>query len=190
MKTYTLEQLNSARIKSLENAEQLLKDAELCFLNKRWSTSFFLSQISGEEVGKYLLVINTIVQIKTDQKINWERFNKRFTSHSEKQQLASQIEDLLLGQSLPENVLKYFENIKVQSKQLDKLKQLSLYCDFLSDFCIAPSDVITEKTANDALHWAKGRYQLFYENENEFLKTGITDKLDKESYKDFMNKMD
>jgi AbiV family abortive infection protein len=67
-RTFTTEQLEQARTKALANAERLVSDAALLLKNKRWPAALYFCQIAGEEIGKYLMVLSALVQIKSGYK--------------------------------------------------------------------------------------------------------------------------
>ena len=64
------------RTECWDNANNLLKDAEILLKRKRYSSSFFLSYTALEEFGKYLFVCDYINGIVSD-----DEFKKSFSDH-------------------------------------------------------------------------------------------------------------
>ena len=189
MRKLTLEQIESARKKAIQNAAELLEDARLLFKNERWPRVLFLSQIAGEEIGKHILLSSLTVHALAGDKINWKRAWKRLTSHREKLEMITYMEDVFLEQPFPDDIKEYFNGLKKESQLLESFKQKSLYCDITEKIPHCPSEIITKKFAEDALKWAEGRYGLFSKIENELSEAGVTKKITKEDIAQFRKKM-
>lgn len=161
MKPLSLDQLKIARQKALTNARELVEEAKLLFEKEHWARALFLSQIAGEEIGKYILLSSTAVNLIAGDEIQWSKFWKRLTSHREKQTMITYIEDILLDQPFSDDLSHYFKELEKQVNDMEVFKQKSLYCDFTLDFPHSPSDVVTKEIAENALKWSNGRLELF-----------------------------
>jgi AbiV family abortive infection protein len=188
MKPLSIEQLKIARRKSLQNAGELINDAEILFKSKSWARTLFISQIAGEEIGKYLILTSAFVSLVAGDNVNWKKFWQRITSHQEKLQMATYLEDILLGQDFPKKLVEYFEKLKEETKNLERFKQYALYCDFTTESPCCPSDLISKDIALNALKWAKGRYKLFAKIESELKRHSIPNKISKEGIQAFRKK--
>ena len=188
MKPLSVEQIRISRLKSIRNADELINDAEILFKKGRWARTLFLCQIAGEEIGKYLLLSSTFVQVIAGDHIDWKRFWERITSHREKLELVTYMEDIFLEHSFPDKMKDYFAEIKQQVKDLERFKQKALYCDFTGDVPHCPSDVIPKDIAVNALKWTKGRLKMFSDIERELQKYKVPDKISKESIEGFRKK--
>lgn len=83
LRELSLEQLAHGRLEALQNAIDLIEDAECLLKQGRWARSAFLSNIAIEELGKYLMIMGAIGNLIAGQ-IDWRKFWKRFVSHREK----------------------------------------------------------------------------------------------------------
>jgi len=187
MKHLTLEQLKVVADKTLENAKELIEEAEILLDNKRYSRVLFLSQIAGEEIGKYLLLKSTMVSLATEQIINWKLFWKQYKSHKEKLKYVTYFEDVLLEQiSKNKSIKEYYGELKSQVFMLDEHKQKSLYSDFTEEIAHKPKDVVTKQMATDSLKWARGRFGLFSELYRKTRENKTIDKITKKDFLDFI----
>jgi AbiV family abortive infection protein len=189
MKPLSIDQLKVDRSKALKNAGELIKDSDFLFKKGSWARTLFLSQIAGEEIGKHVLLSSLFIQVIAGDHINWKRAWARITSHREKLELATYMEeDIFLEQPFPDKLEAYFEQIKHQVKELERFKQKALYCDFTEEIPHCPSDIISKEIALNALKWVKGRYKLFSGIEKELQKFKVCDKITKESIKIYRKK--
>ena len=82
-KQLTQDQLNQARLKALQNAKELLRDAKLLFICKRWPRVVFLCRTAEEEMGKYWFLVGaTIISIAGE--IDWKGFWRSYKNHKDK----------------------------------------------------------------------------------------------------------
>jgi len=57
------EQLRQAARNAVNNARDLLRDAEILVKHKRWPRSIFLTQIASEEIGKHVMLVSALVKL-------------------------------------------------------------------------------------------------------------------------------
>lgn len=126
-----------------------------------------------------------MISVIAGDKINWRRFWKRFTSHEEKFKTATHLEDMFLDHTFPDNLKDYFGELKAQVQDLERGKQKSLYCNFTENIPYVPSEIFGENMATNALKWAKSRVNLFSWVEDEYKKSGILEKISKQSIENF-----
>jgi len=60
----TLEQSVLVGVKSYQNADDLLKDAEVLFANKRWARTLYLCCIADEEIDKACLSMAAALRVR------------------------------------------------------------------------------------------------------------------------------
>lgn len=96
MQQLSIDQIKKSRVKALQNAGELIHDAEILFKEERWPRVLFLCQISGEEIGKYIMLSSIFVKKISEVEINWKRVWQRLNSHTEKYELATYMEDIFL----------------------------------------------------------------------------------------------
>lgn len=177
MKKLTIEQLKVARIKALENAQDLICEVQLLYDNRRWPRVVFLCQIAGEELGKHFELTAAVLEMIADGNLNWRKFWKRITSHHDKLKLITHMEDILLYQPFPEN---YFDQLNRQVHDLEQYKQMSLYSDVTCDTPYLPSEIVTEEVASNALKWVTSRLKIVSELERRYQETQALDTIRKE----------
>lgn len=180
MQQLSIDQVKNSRVKALQNANELIQDAEILFREERWPIVLFLCQISGEEIGKYIMLSSIFIQQISEIEIDWKRIWKRLTSHTEKYELVTYMEDIFLEKNVFADMKKYKDKLKNESKELDRFKQKSLYCDFTEEIPHCPSDIIGKEIAENALKWAKNRYNLFKNMEESLQEAKVPDKITKE----------
>ena len=139
-----------------KNAKDLYKEARLLLFFRKNARALFLSQIGGEELGKYLLCTSAYTQYRSDN-FNISAFNKMFYTHKEKTILVNFIEDILLNID-PKNRI---ERIS-ETDDLEKMKLFSLYADvYENQYLISPNDLVQRSMARNAVKWLGNRIKLF-----------------------------
>lgn len=155
----TRKQLISLATKSLENARALLQEAELLFNNQRWARTVFLCHTAGEEFGKSIQCL-TAVMDHARGVLDFVKFRKRFLNHRAKTTTIRFFEAMVT----PDEGNHFIDEVKGLDQEVSILtagRNATLYSEMFSDGTVfAPNDVIPEKMASDALHWAKGRLAM------------------------------
>lgn len=174
-KALTREQLEEGRRKALENARELVDEAGLLHTNAHWPRVVFLCHIAAEELGKYIMLMSAFVELTVDpHDFDWNRFWKRFTSHSRKFTSLCLWEETHLGADeivmSPESGEDYFENLAKAVTMLDTGKQKSLYADVMDGSFRSPNDLFGEEIAFKALRLARKRVDLIssFEERNSY----------------------
>jgi len=150
----TLEQIATARLKALRNAEELIADAEVLYSEQRWPRALFLSQIAVEEAGKYFYLFSSCAAL-VDGSIDWKKFWKSIRSHSDKTTVFLMMEDMLLCTGCIEP--KLISDFRTNSRILERGKMWSLYADYEQKDFFAPSEVIPKWIVDQAIDLAKKR---------------------------------
>lgn len=180
MKKLTLKQLKDTRLRTLRNAEDLIREAEILYKNGRFPRIIFLCQIAGEEMGKYFIIGSFIVDFIYKGDINWQTFWKRFFFHHEKIETVTFFENILLCMEPPKKYGKYLKKMHDESCLLEQLKQKSIYTGFTNESSYYPAEIITKKMALDCLHWARGRLKLIKTFEKKLGIDSVIDKIKRE----------
>jgi AbiV family abortive infection protein len=160
LRELSLEQLNQGRLKALQNATDLISDAECLFKDGRWARSVFLSQIAIEELGKYLIIMGAIGNLIAGQ-IKWSKFWKRFANHREKAGNIFLFDAALSPFQKQQEIVKNFEKADTDANEFLKEKVSSLYVDFRNDQFLLPMDVVDEGSAKRAIENAKAVLAFF-----------------------------
>jgi AbiV family abortive infection protein len=144
--------------KSLQNARELVKEAELLFDNKRWARTVFLCHTAGEEFGKSVQCF-TAVMDHARGVLDFVKFRKRFLSHLSKTTTIRFFEAMMSPED--DHLIDEIKGLEEEVSALLQGRNATLYSDMFSDGTVfAPSDIIPEKMASDALSWAKGRLAM------------------------------
>ena len=147
IKKLSLTQIDEGRKKVLINADRLVQDAKILLKNNGWARAFFLSQLSMEELGKYITLISTALN-PDYEKIDWGKFWKMYRIHKSETRNIPLLEFLF-----PE--MKTLKDLKVRLKRfqevgenmLETLRVVSLYSDFHRNSFYGPMEVITNELA-------------------------------------------
>jgi AbiV family abortive infection protein len=158
----SLAQLERARRCALQNAEELVSDAELLVQHSRWARGFFLAQIAVEELGKYVMIVSATGNIVMGT-MDWKKFWKRYRSHKEKLQNIHLMEEVFFEEEPP----KTLDHLPNEVAEFDALKMRALYSEHFFDRVIKPSEFMPEPFARQAVELAGSRleWQKTYERE-------------------------
>lgn len=161
-----IDQLKAARLKALQNAEELINEASILFNNGCWARVVFLSQVGAEEIGKYIMLTSALVEVIVNPvSFSWKKFWRRYLSHTAKSQNILLFEDIMLTNI--DNFPAYFKEQRRIVSDLEKGRQISLYSDYIENNFYSPTELFSGKIATDALRWAKNRLRLIKELENK-----------------------
>ena len=158
----SLAQLERARRCALQNAEELVSDAELLVQHSRWARGFFLAQIAVEELGKYVMIVSATGNIVMGT-MDWKKFWKRYRSHKEKLQNIHLMEEVFFEEEPP----KTLDHLPNEVAEFDALKMRALYSEHFFDRVIKPFEFMLEPFARQAVELAGSRleWQKTYERE-------------------------
>jgi AbiV family abortive infection protein len=168
LRALSLEQLTCGRLQTLQNAIDLIDDAECLFKGRRWARATFLSQIAIEELGKYLMIMGAIGNLIAGT-VDWRKFWKRFVSHQEKAGNIFYFDAALFPSKEMKDVLRAFEKADTDGREFQKGKLSSLYVDFHGDRFVLPMDTVDQKGAKQATARAKAVLSFFELAENQVL---------------------
>ena len=153
--------LAALAVVALENARDLVKDAQVLAAAQRWPRVLFLSQIAGEELGKVIMCVSGIVEA-AHGRFNRPKFEKRYRHHLSKLMNVMGVENLFLSKDFDREVKELNETARIYEFG----KMLSLYSgQFAGDdrhdaAALLPRENISEAIAKNALRMSEGRLQL------------------------------
>ena len=161
------EVLHSGRVKALDNSKRLRRDAGILFRAGSFASTFFLVQISTEELGKYSLIVSSS-NSALHGSLDWKRFWKRFRSHKNKTEVLLSLEDLYnVINKASNNLINTDENRDYASLQ-DEVKMKSLYSDYTEGHGFsAPSSLISEEVCSLAIQLLDTRIEMVEKFEDE-----------------------
>lgn len=161
--------------KSLENARELIGEADLLKENQKIARSYTLYQLATEEVGKAIYCYLIIFQKQYDDPAIKLEFDKVFRSHKIKTDKSSSL-NIMIAQVLYkgnfEGAMKFLEETIEEGKQLNHIndfKNYSLYTSIVDSNVKNPSEIITERHLANIELKAKSRFGAT----NAFVKVGI-----------------
>lgn len=185
-KDIDIEQLKLGRLAALENAVELVQDAEVLYNAGRWSRSLFLSQIATEELGKYMMIVSAVANV-TAGTMDWTAFWQRFRNHKAKFGNVLHLE-YLVERDVP--AAKYLKKLPSEKKQNDLVKMLSLYSDFDGTAFYRPSELINQEVARVVLEVTKQRFEFQQAFERDLLEGGRRlDSLSREKVLEFRRRL-
>jgi AbiV family abortive infection protein len=139
--------------KSIDNSSQLIVEANLLREHKKYARAYTLYQLSIEEVGKAILTFGFLLNNDFEDPSMQKVFLKDFRDHKAKTKKSMGI-DILIAESIDDELIKkrLLDNILKQDNDIEKIneyKNYSLYTSIKEDKILLPSQVISEKMAND-----------------------------------------
>jgi AbiV family abortive infection protein len=155
---------------ALENARDLVKDAQTLAAAQRWPRVLFLSQIAGEELGKVVMCVSAAVEAAHGS-FDRKKFQRRYRHHLSKLKNIMGVENLFLSDEFEREMAELNE----AANDYETGKMLSLYSgQFAGDdkhdaTVLLPRETIPEKMARDALGMAEGRLKLIEETSGRWL---------------------
>jgi AbiV family abortive infection protein len=164
MKPMSLEQLIEGRLKCLQNAADLVHDAEILLCSGRSARAVHLAYIAIEELGKYLMITGGIGRILKGT-MDWKRFWKRFRSHKEKAANIMAFDAMLEPFVSLDDTLASLKRSRKHTDTQETEKLSSLYVDVSDGAFVAPMDHVAEHEARNALESAGAAYRFLREME-------------------------
>ena len=132
----------------LENANDLISDAELLLENKRFQRAYTLFQLASEEVGKALLIYLNFIFPTSGEENSFKTFKKEFKHHSIKMERIISMEYFLLQLAKDKKTkLAFIKNLYSNLHNIDRLndkKNYSLYTTIVDNRFKLPKELIFE----------------------------------------------
>jgi AbiV family abortive infection protein len=170
----------------LQNARELLAEAELLFEHRKWARAYALAHLSSEELAKLPILAATGVRLVNGVTINWKDLDSRLRSHSAK------LKGLLFVDLFDKGVEPTARDIKVCQQKLSRvelfneLKNVSLYAGVYQGDLYKPNSAISVELATGALTAGRNRLELFTAVE-EVTQGRISDLAKRQSYMKLLN---
>lgn len=158
----TDETLQLVVVKSLENAQSLIADANLLREHKRFQRAYTLYQLATEEVGKSIASVLLLTTPGGASEDDIEEYWKIFFNHQKKTKKSSGM-DIFICQALHkgnlDDALSFLQtSFSEEEKDLDDFKNKSLYTSLNDGIVKIPSDIIDESMCNRLYFRATSRY--------------------------------
>lgn len=148
-------------IKSLENSQSLMDDADVLRESNRYQRAYALYQFSMEEVGKAIASVLLLIQTEiTDEDV--KKYKNNFYRHQRKIKQSAGVDKLICliaFKGKPEDALSFLKSsLSENEKELDELKNKSLYTAIDGDTVKTPLEMIGVEKMNYIWYRAKSRY--------------------------------
>lgn len=150
----TLDELEEMREAVLANARNLVEEAQMLLDAGRVARVFTLSQLASEELAKLPMLTRALVELASGATVDWKRLHKRLRDHVEKSNLAIDL-DFFRGDITAE------EFLALDARELNHLKNASLYVGISAQGVERPEAVITKGLAEKSLRYAGKRLAYF-----------------------------
>ncbi|GAM12115.1 AbiV family abortive infection protein [Mesobacillus selenatarsenatis] len=180
-KEFSIEEVEVARVKILENATELITESELLLTNGRYARAYTLAHLACEELSKIAMIVNSMAENIVYGDTNWKKLNDRLVRHKEK------FKSVIITKM--DKVERFIKLLNIKPEQLEEklnnLKNESLYAGRYKngEYC-KPSEVITEVIASHMLDLAKDYYN-YYGSKEESLKGNLFQLESNQDYQNF-----
>ncbi len=174
---------------SIENAFELIADAQLLFENERFARSYTLSQLAQEELGKSIMLYNFYMNLKMGERSEYDfkLFRKNFRNHKWKTYESIFI-DLVkkgIGKTKSEEfmdiALSNFKKIQLnKSGHYDNLKNESLYVSLKGSSFHKPIDLFTKENVEKFMKESKAKIEFSSEHTLKWIRLDEKLGMDKE----------
>lgn len=160
MKPLSINQILSASSKSMENAQELVEEAELLLKNSKHARAFALAHLACEELIKFQALIPVAFELARNHRVDWKKIDKRLRNHIVKIR-GSILLDYL--RHPPDGAYQASELSQQMdaAEDLNDLKNHSLYASQIEDEFFKPSERINPRLATACVAHAREQLQIF-----------------------------
>lgn len=158
MKELSEKEVKESIEKLLSNADDLTEESAILFQAARYARAFTLSHLAREELSKVVMLMALDGKLKSNLKVDWSSFWKRFRNHKAK---ITNSEIWLLSMSGLNSSVVSMEMVDSYATALNDLKNNSLYVSHGGQGLLNPSEVIDENQARVSILSARLLFELF-----------------------------
>jgi len=170
-----------------DNSSELISDAELLFLHKRYPRAYCLAQLSLEEIGKAMMLYDLYNELLLGKRneFDFKDFRRKFRSHKWKtfkgKKIGLRMFNVENDTELNHSVINLVSEINQNGKgHYDALKNNSLYVSILNDKFSKPIDLYNESTVSELLKEVKEKVKFIISQTDERIKQGESFGVDSE----------
>jgi AbiV family abortive infection protein len=165
MKALSIDQIEQARFKILENARELIDEAELLLEKKRFARTYALAHLGCEELAKIPMLVRAATDTAVGSPVDWPKLFKRLCSHSEKIKGILCIDFLVDPETENDaDIKRLWEEIK-RTPDYNRSKNSALYTSLVGEDFLKPSELILPELATSVVKLARRRLGFFEETE-------------------------
>jgi AbiV family abortive infection protein len=161
MSPLAVAEVRAAAVAALENARDLVSDAELLFGQRRYPTSFSMAILAAEELGKTAVLVGALDLLVIESPIDWDRLDRRLHSHRAKLRIVSAIDHFIARQKGDRPTDAKALRLSETPKYIDMGKQFGFYVQVEAAKLRIPKQTISREMAADALQGVRGTVGLF-----------------------------
>ncbi|GMQ52522.1 AbiV family abortive infection protein [Halopseudomonas aestusnigri] len=169
MRPLSIEEIESARVKLLRNAESLFAESRLLYKHGFFSRSYTLAHICCEELAKIPMLVGTGLDLANGEEVDWKKLFRRLTAHKEKIE-AMHANDYFRSEiRADESDLKRYEEALKAIPHLNNMKNNSLYAGLVDDVFLEPAEMVSEENARELIAITGDRLRHFQRGEKASL---------------------
>jgi len=176
VKHLSINQILSASSKIIENAQELIVEAELLLKNNKNARAFTLAQLACEELIKFNLLLPIAFELARDHSIDWKGIDTRLRNHLVKIRGAIFLDFI---RKPPQGGVYQASELSQQmstSKKLNDMKNYSLYASQVGHDYVKPSELIDEQTALARISYARELLKIYWKTYSAISElTGMTE---------------
>lgn len=165
VKPLSINQILTACSKIMENAQELIEEAQLLLEHNKYARAFALAHLATEELIKFNLLIPVAAELARNHNINWKEIGTRLTNHHVKIRGAMLIDFM---RKSPQGGVFQASELSEQmntSARVNDMKNHSLYASQVGQDFFKPSELIDDQPAIACVSHARELlhiYRLFY----------------------------
>ena len=181
MQPLSLMQIVQGCRKILENAEELLEEAQVLFERQSYVRAYALAHIAGEELGKLPMLDGTSKDVIGGNVVDWKHFYKRFRNHPWKigYMLASNLNPWLEAADNANEAdiaIQKFNQLGRRVDEFNRLRNKAFYVDLDEGYFQKPSEVVSRKEALEMLTMVCEVLSWYRRHPDELTEEGLKQK--------------
>lgn len=161
MRPLSIEEIESARVKVLRNAESLFVESRLLYEHRFFSRAYTLSHICCEELAKIPMLVGAGLDLANGDGVDWNKLCRRLTDHKEKINALHALEYCRSEVRSDDSDYRRYEDALKNTPRLNNMKNNSLYSGLINDVFLEPAEVISEEDAKGIISVAEKRLAFF-----------------------------
>ena len=162
MKHLSINQILSASSKIIENAQELIEEAELLLKNNKNARAFALAHLACEELIKFHLLLPVAFELARGHSIDWKGIDTRLNNHLVKIRGAIFLDFI---RKPPQGGVYQASELSQQmstSKKQNDMKNYSLYASQVGHDYVKPSELIDEQMAMARISYARELLKIYW----------------------------
>jgi len=161
MKPLSIDQIEEARSKVLQNATELIEESELLLANDRFARAYSLAHLACEEMAKIPMLVRAATDKIQRRTVDWKKLDRRLRNHTEKITGILYIDYLVDPDVENDKDIKRLNESIAKVEDFNTLKNQSLYTTLVGDTFLRPSEAIPADLATGLVTLARNRLRFF-----------------------------